>query len=154
MRQIFLSMRTGHTGSSRLIKNWILASSKKSVTKRKFIKRTSTGKSGEKAQNTYAIIIEEEERYDGFYAIATKLEDDPAVIIGISEQRYKIEDCFRGMKASFSSRPIYHHTKEHFTAYFMICYTVLLIFWLLEAKLDAYEKTLKTGTKHFKYRIS
>ena len=118
----------------------------------RFIKRTSTGKSGEKAQDTYAIdqeVIEEEERYDGFYAIATNLEDDPAVIIGINEQRYKIENCFRVMKTSFSSRPIYHHTKEHITAHFMICYTALLIFRLLEAKLDAYGKTLKTGTKHF-----
>ena len=118
----------------------------------RFIKRTSRDKNGEKAQDSYEInqaVIDEEERYDVYYAVATNLDDDAATILGISAQRYKIEDCFRVMKTNFSSRPVYHRTKEHITAHFMICYTALLIYRLLEVQLDNYGKTLKEGAQHF-----
>ncbi|MBR0378417.1 MAG: transposase [Lachnospiraceae bacterium] len=105
----------------------------------RFIKRTSRGKSGEKAVDRYAIdrdLIAEEEKYDGFYAIATNLDDDAQTIVEISAQRHRIEDCFRVMKTNFSGRPVYHHNRERITAHFMICYTALLIYRLMEKKLD------------------
>jgi transposase len=107
----------------------------------RFIKRVSSSKSGGKVTDTYTIdqsIIDEEEKYDGYYAIATNLADDAKSIIEISLKRYKIEDCFRIMKTNFSARPVYHQNRERIIAHFMICYTALLIYRLLEAKLDAY----------------
>lgn len=81
--------------------------------------------------------IREEEKYDGFYAIATNIFDmDETEIIAIQSKRYKIEDCFRVLKTNFSSRPVYHHKKERIRAHFLICYTALLIYRLLEVKLD------------------
>ena len=44
------------------------------------------------------------------------------------------------MKTNFSGRPVYHHTKEHITAHFMICYTALLIYRLMEKQLEDYCK--------------
>ena len=105
----------------------------------RFIKRTSCSSSGEKAVDIYELdrsVIEEEERYDGFYAIATNLEDPAKDIIAISSNRYKIEECFRIMKTNFSARPVYHQTRGRITAHFMICYTALLVYRLLEARLD------------------
>ena len=105
----------------------------------RFIKRTSKGKSGENAVDSYAIdrdLIAEEEKYDGFYAVATNLDDEAKTIVEISAQRHRIEDCFRMMKTNFSGRPVYHHNRERITAHFMICYTALLIYRLLEKKLD------------------
>lgn len=105
----------------------------------RFIKRTSTGVSGEKVTDTYTIdcnIINEEEKYDGYYAVATNLDDDAKSIIAISSQRYKIEDCFRVLKTNFSARPIFHHNRERIKAHFMVCFTALLIYRLLEAKLN------------------
>jgi len=114
----------------------------------RFIKRNSKGKDGEKAVDRYALdldLIAEEEKYDGFYAVATNLEiaqkpdnmrDDVEDILGISAQRYKIEDCFRLLKTNFSSRPVYHQKKPRIIAHFMICYTALLIFRLLQKKMD------------------
>ena len=105
----------------------------------RFIKRTSKGKSGENAVDSYAIdrdLIAEEEKYDGFYAVATNLNDEAKTIVEISAQRHRIEDCFRVMKTNFSGRPVYHHNRERITAHFMICYTALLIYRLLEKKLD------------------
>lgn len=80
--------------------------------------------------------IASEERLDGFYAIATNLNDDDAKdIIEINEQRYKIEDCFRVLKTNFDARPVYHRLDNRITAHFMVCYSSLLIYRLLEKKL-------------------
>lgn len=105
----------------------------------RFIKHTSQGKFGEKATDRYMLdmqLIAEEEKYDGFYAIATNLDDDAKTIVDISAKRHRIEDCFRVMKTNFSGRPVYHRNRERITAHFMICYTALLIYRLLEKKLD------------------
>lgn len=81
--------------------------------------------------------IQEEEKYDGFYAVATNIFDmNEQEIIQIQSQRYKIEDCFRVLKTNFSSRPVYHHKAERIKAHFLICYTALLMYRLLEVKLD------------------
>ena len=105
----------------------------------RFIKRTSTVKPGEKVTDRYEIdqsVIDEEEKYDGFYAVATNLDDNAKDILDISANRYKIEDCFRVMKTNFSARPVYHQKRDRIIAHFMICYTALLIYRILEKKLD------------------
>ena len=105
----------------------------------RFIKRTSSTKSGEKISDQYTIdqsVIEEEEKYDGFYAVATNLDDSAKDILEVSANRYKIEDCFRMMKTNFSARPVFHQKRERIIAHFMICYTALLIYRLMEKKLD------------------
>lgn len=80
--------------------------------------------------------IDLEEKYDGFYAIATNLlEDDPKDIIEINSQRYKIEDCFRVLKTNFNGRPVHHRLDNRIVAHFIICYTALLIYRLLEKQL-------------------
>lgn len=107
----------------------------------RFIKRTSSAKNGETVTDSYEInrsVIEEEEKYDGFYAIATNLDDDAKTVIEISSNRYKIEDCFRITKTNLSSRPVYHQKPRRIIAHFMICYTALLIYRLLETKLNQY----------------
>lgn len=81
--------------------------------------------------------IEEEAKYDGFYAVATNIFDmKETEVLDIQSRRYKIEDCFRVLKANFSSRPVYHHKENRIKAHFLICYTALLIYRLLEVKLD------------------
>lgn len=81
--------------------------------------------------------IEEEARYDGFYAVATNIFDRKETeVLDIQSRRYKIEDCFRVLKTNFSSRPVYHRKENRIKAHFLICYTALLIYRLLEVKLD------------------
>jgi transposase len=107
----------------------------------RFIKRISIGKTGEKASDHYIIdqsVIDKEEKYDGYYAVATNLDDDAKTILGISDNRYKIEDCFRILKTNFGARPAFHRNRMRIIAHFMICYTALLIYRLLENMLDLY----------------
>lgn len=80
--------------------------------------------------------IHEEKKYDGFYAVATNLDDSAKDILAVAQNRYKIEDCFRIMKTNFDARPVFLRKPERIRAHFLICYTALLIYRLMECKLD------------------
>lgn len=90
--------------------------------------------------------IKEEEKYDGFYCVATNIfNEDERDIINIQKNRYKIEDCFRVLKTYFHTRPIHHYKEERIKSHFLICYTALLIYRLLEVKLDRNNSHFTTG---------
>lgn len=100
---------------------------------RRFIKNTSSDTAN------YVLDmdkIHEEEKYDGFYAVATNLDDSAKDILAVAQNRYKIEDCFRIMKTNFDARPVFLRKPERIRAHFLICYTALLIYRLMECKLD------------------
>lgn len=80
--------------------------------------------------------IEEEERYDGFYAVCTNL-DDMSVdeIVRINKKRWEIEECFRIMKSDFKARPVYLQTEDHIRAHFITCFIALVVYRILEKKL-------------------
>ena len=80
--------------------------------------------------------IAEEERYDGFYAVCTNLEDSPAEVISVNQKRWQIEECFRIMKSEFLARPVYLSRQDRITAHFLTCFIALVIYRLLEIKLD------------------
>lgn len=106
---------------------------------KRFMKRITHTKSGEKATVEYVLDeakIAEEEKYDGYYAVATNLQDPAKDILAISHKRYQIEECFRIMKTNFTGRPVNHRLPNRIRAHFLICYTALLVYRLLEAKLD------------------
>jgi hypothetical protein len=59
---------------------------------KRFMKRIAQTKSGEKASVSFVIDeekIAEEEKYDGFYAVATNLDDDARQVLAISKNRYQ-----------------------------------------------------------------
>ena len=108
----------------------------------RFIKRTNKGSADHYELDLER--IEEEAKYDGYYAVATNLDDPAGDILKISSRRYKIEDCFRVMKTNLAARPVYHHKKERIIAHFLICYTALLIYRLLEKQMDDRKKHFTT----------
>ena len=81
--------------------------------------------------------IANEEQYDGLYAVCTDLlDDDVNDILKISEGRWQIEECFRIMKTDFSARPVYLQNENRIKAHFLICFLALLIYRILEKKLN------------------
>lgn len=125
----------------------------------RFIRRNLKYKEGTGSADEYVLNqerIELEEKYDGYYAVATNLQkeetesDEEFVrsILSKNEKRYQIEDCFRVMKTNFNARPVFHQTKERITAHFLICYTALLVFRLLQARLDEYCRKQKQEKIH------
>lgn len=102
----------------------------------RFIQKTSITPDGEVADKSVYELdeerIREEAMYDGFYAVVTNLEDNPAEIIKINKQRWEIEENFRIMKSDFEARPVYVQRDDRIKAHFLTCYISLLVYRLLE----------------------
>lgn len=101
-------------------------------------------------------MIAEEEKYDGFYAVCTNL-DEVGVdqIIRINKKRWEIEECFRIMKTEFKARPVYLRREDRIKAHFLTCFLALFIFRILEKKLDekyTCERIIKTLREMTMYR--
>ena len=107
---------------------------------RRFINSLNSTDNGEVADNTtYSInqdIIEEEEKYDGYYALTTNLIGDINEILKIVKGRWEIEESFRIMKSDFLARPVNLSREDRIKAHFMICFISLFIYRILEKKLN------------------
>lgn len=98
----------------------------------KFIKGT-----GEIADGTILSLdedrINEEAKYDGYYAIVTSEKDMPdAEIRNKYRGLWEIEESFKIMKSEFKARPVYVKTSEHVNAHFLTCYVALVIMRVIE----------------------
>lgn len=107
---------------------------------KRFVTKTSCTADGEIAEKEIFSINKElimkEEGFDGFYAVCTNLEDDATEIIKVNHRRWEIEECFRIMKSEFKARPVYLSNDDRIEAHFMTCFISLIIYRLLEKKLD------------------
>lgn len=105
----------------------------------RFIKTTNVTNDGEIAGKKVCELdqdkIRDEEKYDGFYAVITNLEDDISGILKINRQRWEIEENFRIMKTDFEARPVYVRREDRIKAHFLTCYISLLVYRLLEKKM-------------------
>ena len=124
----------------RLIKEDIssMENNKKSRNKEKN-KNTLNEEKKDKYIYTYSIdedFIKEEKKYDGYYGITTNLTGDIQEILKISKNRWEIEENFRILKTDFESGSIHLSRKDRITAHFLTCFISLLIYRILENKLD------------------
>ena len=107
---------------------------------KRFIAQKSVTDDGEVAEiKLYSIdssIIKQEEIFDGFYAVCTNLDEEPATIIKINHRRWEIEECFRIMKSEFKARPVYLKRNDRIKAHFTTCFISLLIYRILEKRLE------------------
>ena len=93
----------------------------------------------EKYSYSYSIdedIIKEEEKYDGYYGITTNLNGDISEILAISKNRWEIEESFRILKTDFDSGTIHLSREDRIKAHFLTCFISLLIYRILENKLN------------------
>ncbi|MBR2827793.1 MAG: IS1634 family transposase [Bacilli bacterium] len=81
-------------------------------------------------------VIKEEEKYDGYYGITTNLTGDIKDILAISKNRWEIEESFRILKTDFDSGTVYLSREDRIKAHFLICFISLLIYRILENKLN------------------
>jgi transposase len=80
--------------------------------------------------------IEEEEKYDGYYAVITSEADaDNMRIVEIYKDLWMIEDTFKISKSLIRTRPIYVSKGDHIDGHFLTCYIALTLVRLLELRL-------------------
>lgn len=113
---------------------------------KRFIKAEHCTADGELAQiENYSLnqeMIDQESRFDGFYALCTDLEDPVPDIVKLNGGRWIIENGFRIMKTDFDARPVYVRRDDRIKAHFLTCFLALLIYKYLEKKVNR-------GGKHF-----
>ena len=124
----------------------LVESGEKTINKKKqndpkrFIKTDHATKDGEAAEQSVSYIdqsvIEDEEKYDGFYAVCTNLDDSVSSIVKANKRRWEIEECFRIMKTDFEARPVYLNRQDRILAHFITCFIALIVYRYLERKLD------------------
>ena len=113
---------------------------KKQNDPKRFIKTDHATKDGEVAELSLSYIdesvIADEEKYDGFYAVCTNLDDSVSSIVKANKRRWEIEECFRIMKTDFEARPVYLNRQDRILAHFITCFIALIVYRYLEQKLD------------------
>jgi len=96
-------------------------------------------KKKEKIVYSYSIdenTIKEEEKYDGYYGITTNLNGEIEEILKISKNRWEIEESFRILKSDFDSGTVHLSREDRIKAHFLTCFISLLIYRILENKLN------------------
>lgn len=107
---------------------------------KRYLTLTSTTEDGEVAErHEYFVnqdMIDQEARFDGFYAVCTSLEGEewPAQkVLQRNGFRWKIEDMFRITKTDLRARPVFLKRDERIKAHFLTCFIALfLIQYLLK----------------------
>lgn len=104
---------------------------------RYYIQSSHSTNNGEVAKEAHYELdekkIKEDSLYDGFYAVATDLEDDDlTLIIKSNKQRWEIEESFEIMKSELKTRPMYVSSKEAIHGHLLTCFIALLVYRLLE----------------------
>lgn len=124
---------------------------------KRFICPTNVTNDGEIAEKViYSLdknVIENEEMYDGFYAVCTNLEDDAPAIAKINHRRWEIEECFRIIKSEFKARPVHLSRDDRIKAHFTTCFLALILYRYLEKKLEGRFTTqeIVTGLKSMNF---
>ena len=100
---------------------------------KRFIKAEHCTTDGELAQiESYSLnqeMIDQESRFDGFYALCTDLEDPAPAIIRLTD---------------FDARPVYVRRDDRIKAHFLTCFLALLIYKYLEKKVNRAGKHFTT----------
>ena len=123
----------------------LVESGEKTINKKKqndpkrFIRTDHATKDGEVADKSLSYIdesvISDEEKYDGFYAVCTDLDESVSNIVKANKRRWEIEECFRIMKTDFEARPVYLNRQDRILAHFITCFIALIVYRYLEKKL-------------------
>lgn len=116
---------------------------------KRYIKAEHCTADGEIAQiENYSLnqeMIDQESRFDGFYALCTDLEDPAPTIIKLNGGRWIIENGFRILKTDFGARPVYVRRDDRIKAHFLTCFLSLLIYKYLERKVNRANRHFSTG---------
>ncbi len=80
---------------------------------------------------------ENEEKYDGYFAIVTsELDYDEKKIREVYHELWRIEESFRITKSDLAARPMFVRTTNHIIGHVLTCFVALIILRILQHKMD------------------
>lgn len=81
-------------------------------------------------------LIEQEQRFDGFYAYGTSLDDDAVDVLRARSFHCEIEHLFRTTKTFLDARPVYLSRPDRIRSHFLICFLAMTILKMLQKQLN------------------
>ncbi|NCA97628.1 MAG: IS1634 family transposase [Bacteroidia bacterium] len=127
----------------KFIENPSLLNASNSFGIKKYFKKVVVDKKTGEILNAKPSYIFDQAKYerdlalDGYYCIVTNdLSLEPLDIIHHYHQLSKIEESFKVTKSDLEGRPVYVWTDEHIQGHFLTCYLALVLYRLLQQKLD------------------
>ena len=107
---------------------------------RRYVSTLYVTKEGEVAERISMSLdikaIENEARFDGFYAYGTSLDDDAVDVLRARSFHYEIEHLFRTTKSFLDARPVYLQRSDRIRSHFLICFLSMVILKILQKQLD------------------
>lgn len=85
-------------------------------------------------------VIDQEIRFDGFYAYGTSLDDDALMVLKARSFHHEIEHLFRTSKTFLDARPVYLHRQDRIKSRFLICFLAMVILKILQKQITVANK--------------
>ena len=106
---------------------------------RRYVATEYITKEGIKATNVKMALdqkaITADQRFDGFYAYGTSLDDDAADVLRARSFHHEIEHLFRTTKTFLEARPVHLQRQDRIRSHFLICFLAMVIIKILQKKL-------------------
>lgn len=113
---------------------------------RRYVATEYITKEGIKATNVKMALdqkaITADQRFDGFYAYGTSLDDDAADVLRARSFHHEIEHLFRTTKTFLEARPVHLQRQDRIRSHFLICFLAMVIIKILQKKLHMHELTI------------
>lgn len=126
--------------AEKIIKNRQAKSRQSQQDPRQYVSTVYVTKDGEVAEHVSMAldvrVIENEARFDGFYAYGTSLDDDAVDVLRVRSFHHEIEHLFRTTKSFLDARPVYLQRADRIRSHFLICFLAMVILKILQKQLD------------------
>ena len=113
---------------------------------RRYVATEYITKEGIKATNVKMALdqkaITADQRFDGFYAYGTSLDDDAADVLRARSFHHEIEHLFRTTKTFLEARPVHLQRQDRIRSHFLICFLAMVIIKIFQKKLHMPELTI------------
>ena len=126
--------------AEKIIKNKQVKSRQSQQDPRQYVSTAYITKDGEHAEHISMSLdtkaIENEARFDGFYAYGTSLDDNAVDVLRARSLHHEIEHLFRTTKSFLDARPVYLQRADRIRSHFLICFLSMVILKILQKQLD------------------
>lgn len=106
---------------------------------RRYVSTVYVTTNGEAAEHISMAIdwdaVRNEERFDGFYAYGTSLDDEAVDILRVRSFHHEIEHLFRTTKTFLDARPVYLQRADRIRSHFLVCFLAMTIIKMLQKQL-------------------
>ena len=132
--------------AEKIVRNRLVKSRQSQQDPRHYVSTVYVTKDGDVAEHISMSLdvnaIEDEARFDGFYAYGTSLDDDAIDVLRARSFHHEIEHLFRTTKSFIDARPVYLQRSDRIRSHFLICFLSMVILKILQKQLDMPELSI------------